>query len=77
MAIHRRLERARIRRMYSVDVSSEHAMRRRTKGQHFLLSAAARTLSLAAVLRMSDREAISTSAISRDVIGRTAVRRMP
>ena len=32
-------------------------MPRGTKGQHFLLTAAARTLSLAAVLRMTDLEA--------------------
>ncbi len=44
---------------------SEIAMRRRTKGQHFLLSAAARTLSLAAVLRMSDREAETVFAAIR------------
>lgn len=40
-------------------------MRHRTKGQHFLLSAAARTLSLAAVLRMSDREAETVFAAIR------------
>ncbi len=32
----------------------------KTKGQHFLLSAAARTLSLAKVMRMSDAEAFDT-----------------
>jgi transposase-like protein len=36
---------------------SEIVMRRRTKGQHFLLTAAARSLSLTQVLRMSDLEA--------------------
>jgi hypothetical protein len=36
---------------------SEIVMRRRTKGQHFLLTAAARALSLTKVLRMSDLEA--------------------
>lgn len=40
-------------------------MPRRTKGQHFLLSAAARTLSLAKVLRMSDAEAEAVFAAIR------------
>ena len=40
-------------------------MPRRTKGQHFLLSAAARTLSLAAVLGMTDREAETVFATIR------------
>ena len=40
-------------------------MPRRAKGQHFLLSAAARTLALAAVLRLSDREAETVFAAIR------------
>lgn len=40
-------------------------MPRRTKGQHFLLSAAARTLSLAAVPGMTDREAETVFAAIR------------
>ena len=40
-------------------------MPRRTKGQHFLLSAAARTLSLATVLRMSDADAEAVFAAIR------------
>jgi transposase-like protein len=40
-------------------------MPRRSKGQHFLLSAAARTLSVAAVLRMTDREAETVFAAIR------------
>lgn len=49
-------------------------MPRRTKGQHFLLSAAARTLSLAAVLGMTDREAETVFAAIRwaDSDGRPA-----
>ncbi len=40
-------------------------MPRRSKGQHFLLSAAARTLSLATVLRLSDQEAETVFAAIR------------
>jgi transposase-like protein len=40
-------------------VQQGNGRKRRPKGQHFLLSAAARTLSLSAVARMSDEEAAS------------------
>src|SRR5581483_10776273 len=43
-----------------ISYSDSDGFRPRPKGQHFLLSARARTLSLKAVLRMSDEEARDT-----------------